>query len=263
MPHLVDGDEDIGGSKDGAQVHPYQLTMSLVGFAWERGANTTPAKGPGGLTGRHTKRRLYDSCEHRNLARKAADGKTIPLNSNIPAENTKYDHDAVISCIRLCHSVPHIPERTEDIIIDETHCDDLIAPVSSISDDIRLGHRTRKQACYPPIPNLGRPGSHHIGQTGTESLLMATGHWCWGINNAPATLKLSSQNVFEGKAVSLDMRQARPDQTVSNNSRAPGATRQTNQDKIEETCGKGGKSVVEISKRGDGQDKNEIQVSRN
>ncbi|KAG0642108.1 hypothetical protein HOY80DRAFT_1020918 [Tuber brumale] len=62
----------------------------------------------------------------------------------------------------------HIPERTEDIIIDETRCDDLPATESSISDHIRLRHRTRKQACNLPILNLSGSGCHHICETGTE-----------------------------------------------------------------------------------------------
>ncbi|KAG0642112.1 hypothetical protein HOY80DRAFT_951947 [Tuber brumale] len=41
MPDLVGRCEDIGGRKEGAQVHPYQFRMSIVRFAWERGANST------------------------------------------------------------------------------------------------------------------------------------------------------------------------------------------------------------------------------
>ncbi|KAG0642124.1 hypothetical protein HOY80DRAFT_950688 [Tuber brumale] len=41
MPDLMDSYEDIGGNKEGAEVHPYQLTMSMVILPWESGANTT------------------------------------------------------------------------------------------------------------------------------------------------------------------------------------------------------------------------------
>ncbi|PWW80476.1 FAD dependent oxidoreductase [Tuber magnatum] len=103
-----------------------------------------------------------------------------------------------------------VPETTADVQIDEARCDDLIAQVSSISDNIRLGRVTRKQACYLPILNVGGSGGPLVGETGTEGLLMATGHSCWGINNAPATGKLLSEIVFEGQAVSADIRQLDP-----------------------------------------------------
>jgi len=103
-----------------------------------------------------------------------------------------------------------VPETTADVQIDEARCDDLIAQVSSISDYIRLGRVTRKQACYLPILSVGGSGGPLIGETGTEGLLMATGHSCWGINNAPATGKLLSEIVFEGQAVSADIRQLDP-----------------------------------------------------
>ncbi|KAG0642393.1 hypothetical protein HOY80DRAFT_1014551 [Tuber brumale] len=60
----------------------------------------------------------------------------------------------------------------------ETRCDDLIAPVSSLSHHIRLGHRTRKQSCNLPVLNLGGSGGPHIGEAGTEGTLMTTGYWC-------------------------------------------------------------------------------------
>ncbi|KAG0642109.1 hypothetical protein HOY80DRAFT_675598 [Tuber brumale] len=103
-----------------------------------------------------------------------------------------------------------MPETTEDVNIHETRCDDLIAPVSSISDHILLGHLTRQQACYLPILNPGGSGGRRLGEPGTESLLMPRGYLCWGINSSPALLKLSSEIGFESEEVSLDMRQVYP-----------------------------------------------------
>lgn len=103
-----------------------------------------------------------------------------------------------------------VPETTADVEVDEDRCDDLIAQVSSISDHIRLGRVTRKQACYLPILSVGGSGGPLIGETGTDGLLMATGHSCWGINNAPATGKLISEIIFDGKATSADIRQLDP-----------------------------------------------------
>jgi glycine/D-amino acid oxidase-like deaminating enzyme len=103
-----------------------------------------------------------------------------------------------------------VPETTADVEVDEQRCDDLIAQVSSISDHIRLGRVTRKQACYLPVLNIGGSGGPLIGETGTEGLYLATGHSCWGINNAPATGLLLAEIIFEGKARSADIRQLDP-----------------------------------------------------
>src|SRR5690606_15272411 len=48
-----------------------------------------------------------------------------------------------------------LPPSAADVEVDESRCDDLIAQVSSISDHIRLGRVTRKQACYLPIMSVG------------------------------------------------------------------------------------------------------------
>ncbi|KAG0643207.1 hypothetical protein HOY80DRAFT_1096246, partial [Tuber brumale] len=103
-----------------------------------------------------------------------------------------------------------VPGPTEDVNIDEARRDDLISPVTSISDHIRLGPLTRKQACYLPILNMGGGGSPHIGQMRIEGLLMAPGHSRWGIHNAPATAKLVSGVVFGGRTVSVDMGELDP-----------------------------------------------------
>ncbi|KAG0642383.1 hypothetical protein HOY80DRAFT_1007994 [Tuber brumale] len=72
-----------------------------------------------------------------------------------------------------CNSEIHVSgeaaiETTEYVNIAETGCCDLIAPVSCISDHICPGHRTRKQACYPPVLNFGGSGGDQIRETGTE-----------------------------------------------------------------------------------------------
>lgn len=103
-----------------------------------------------------------------------------------------------------------LPETTADVEVDEERCDRLIAQVASISEHIRQGHVTRKQACYLPIVNIGGSGGPLIGETGTEGLLLASGHSCWGINNAPATGVIISEIIFDGKAKSADIRTMDP-----------------------------------------------------
>lgn len=103
-----------------------------------------------------------------------------------------------------------LPATTADVEVDEERCLDIIAQVSCISDHVRLGKVTRKQACYLPIVDIGGSGGPLIGETGTEGLLLAAGHSCWGINNAPATGILLSEMVFEGKTRSADIRSLDP-----------------------------------------------------
>lgn len=103
-----------------------------------------------------------------------------------------------------------VPESTADVEVDEERCDNLIAQVSSISDHIRLGRVTRKQACYLPVLDIGGHGGPLIGETGIDGLLLATGHSCWGINNAPATGLLLAEMIFDGKTKSADIRNLDP-----------------------------------------------------
>jgi glycine/D-amino acid oxidase-like deaminating enzyme len=103
-----------------------------------------------------------------------------------------------------------LPATTADVEVDEERCDELLAQVSSISDHIRLGRVTRKQACYLPIVSVGASGGPLIGFTDTEGLILATGHSCWGINNAPATGLLVSEMVFDGEAKSADIQMLDP-----------------------------------------------------
>lgn len=103
-----------------------------------------------------------------------------------------------------------LPPSTADVVVDESRCDDLIAQVSSISDHIRLGRVTRKQACYLPIMSVGATGGPLIGWTDTEGLILASGHSCWGINNAPATGLVISELVFDGEAKSAEIKGCDP-----------------------------------------------------
>ncbi|PUU79208.1 FAD dependent oxidoreductase [Tuber borchii] len=264
MPDLVKGYEKMGGSKETAQVHPYQFTMSMVRLAQERGVNvivgsvtdieytesisgitytdtqsgtscTIPATTAILAAGPWTSK-LYPSAPISGLR---AHSVTITPSSPVsayalfteitipptpPSPSSRHNSQPPNIVSPEIYARPNneiyvcgegdmdvaVPETTADVQVDEARCDDLIAQVSSISDYIRLGRVTRKQACYLPILNVGGSGGPLIGETGTEGLLMATGHSCWGINNAPATGKLLSEIVFEGQAVSADIRQLDP-----------------------------------------------------
>ena len=102
-----------------------------------------------------------------------------------------------------------LPASTEEVETDEARCQDIIDHVSSISDELRDGTVTTKQACY--LPNVAaRTGGPLIGPTRVKGLLLAAGHTCWGIQNGPATGKLISEFIFDGKALSANIESLDP-----------------------------------------------------
>lgn len=97
-----------------------------------------------------------------------------------------------------------LPETAADVETDDRRCQDIIDYVSSISDELRDGEVTVRQACY--LPNVeAASGGPLIGKTGVKGLLLAAGHTCWGIQNGPGTGKLISEFVFDGKAKSANI----------------------------------------------------------
>lgn len=97
-----------------------------------------------------------------------------------------------------------LPKTSAEVVTDESRCQDIIDYVSSISDELRDGEVTVRQACYLPSNRAGN-GHPLIGETGVKGLLMATGHTCWGIQNGPGTGKLISEFVFDGNAKSANI----------------------------------------------------------
>ncbi|KAL8685414.1 MAG: hypothetical protein Q9218_007776 [Villophora microphyllina] len=101
------------------------------------------------------------------------------------------------------HLVP-LPKTTEDVETDLDRCQDIVDYVSSISDELKDGEVTARQACY--LPNVtGGGGGPLVGETGVTGLLLASGHTCWGIQNGPGTGKVISEFVFEGRAKSANV----------------------------------------------------------
>ncbi|KAI9683725.1 MAG: hypothetical protein M1822_005915 [Bathelium mastoideum] len=92
------------------------------------------------------------------------------------------------------------PASTDLVQVDEGRCQDIVDYVGSISDELRNGEVTARQACY--LPNVQMGSGPLIGETGVKGLLMAAGHTCWGIQNGPGTGKLISEFVFDGMAKS-------------------------------------------------------------
>ncbi len=107
-----------------------------------------------------------------------------------------------------------LPRTTADVQTDDTRCQDIIDYVSSVSDELRDGEVTVRQACY--LPNVqATSGGPLIGETGVKGLLMAAGHTCWGIQNGPGTGKLISEFVFDGKTKSANISSLDPRKVLS------------------------------------------------
>lgn len=103
----------------------------------------------------------------------------------------------VYACGEGDHLIP-LPTSTDLVQCDDSRCQDVIDQVSSISEELRDGEVTARQACY--LPNVeGRGGGPLIGETSVKGLLMGAGHTCWGIQNGPATGKILSELAWEGK----------------------------------------------------------------
>ena len=94
-----------------------------------------------------------------------------------------------------------LPKSTDLVECDESRCQDIVDHVSSISEELRDGEVTARQACYLPNVAAGS-GGPLIGHTGVKGLYMAAGHTCWGIQNGPGTGKLISEFVFDDEAKS-------------------------------------------------------------
>lgn len=111
----------------------------------------------------------------------------------------------VYACGEGDRDVP-LPQFSDEVEVDEKRCQDIVDYVASISDELRDGEVTARQACYLPNVNASGSGGPLIGETGVKGLLMAAGHTCWGIQNGPGTGKLISEFVFDGGAKSANIK---------------------------------------------------------
>lgn len=108
-----------------------------------------------------------------------------------------------------------LPALASDVAVDEARCADIVRQVGSISNELDTTTSSSgakvlaKQACYlpqggpwiGPVPGFAGRGSR---------VVVAAGHTCWGIQNAPATGKLVSEIVLEGQARSARLGECEP-----------------------------------------------------
>ncbi|KAF2119000.1 FAD dependent oxidoreductase [Lophiotrema nucula] len=101
-----------------------------------------------------------------------------------------------------------LPNSSDLVKVDESRCQDIVDQVNSISEELRDGEVTARQACY--LPNVTSGGGPLIGETGVKGLLMGAGHTCWGIQNGPGTGKCLSELVWDGKITSANLKSLDP-----------------------------------------------------
>lgn len=117
-------------------------------------------------------------------------------------------NNEVYACGEGDHLIP-LPDTTDLVKVDDRRCQDIVDYVGSISDELRDGEVTARQACY--LPSVTTGGGPIIGESSTiKGLIVAAGHTCWGIQNAPATGKLVSEIIWEGAAKSADIKSLNP-----------------------------------------------------
>ncbi|CZR68178.1 uncharacterized protein PAC_18077 [Phialocephala subalpina] len=98
-----------------------------------------------------------------------------------------------------------LPPPGNAVEISPDTCHDIINAAMSVSDELRNGKVTGRRACYLPTLDVGASSDPLVGHTELAGLVLATGHSCWGISNAPATGKAISELIIDGKVSCMDV----------------------------------------------------------
>lgn len=102
-------------------------------------------------------------------------------------------------------SFTDVPETTDDVEVLRERCDELFKHVGYISPQLKNGRILKRQACYLPVVDVPSHSGPFIGSTNVDNLYLASGHSCWGINNAPATGLLMAEILLDGEATSASV----------------------------------------------------------
>ncbi|KAE9366445.1 FAD dependent oxidoreductase [Stipitochalara longipes BDJ] len=98
-----------------------------------------------------------------------------------------------------------LPAPNSAVEVSSDRCQDIINAAMSVSDELRNGKVTGRRACYLPTLDVGGTSDPLVGQTELAGLVLATGHSCWGISNAPATGKAVSELIINGSVSCMDI----------------------------------------------------------
>ncbi|KAN0089941.1 FAD dependent oxidoreductase [Hyaloscypha variabilis] len=113
-------------------------------------------------------------------------------------------NNEVYICGQGDREVP-LPPTNSAVEVSSDRCQDIINAAMSVSAELRDGKVTGRRACYLPTLDAGASSDPLVGQTDLPGLVLATGHSCWGISNAPATGKAVSELIIDGKVSCMDM----------------------------------------------------------
>ncbi|TBU26270.1 FAD dependent oxidoreductase [Dichomitus squalens] len=103
-----------------------------------------------------------------------------------------------------------VPETVDDVAVDEDACESIREHVASISPELREGRVDRRQACFLPVVSSGGGPIVGAADSVARGLIVATGHTCWGICNAPGTAKAVSELVMDGKIKCANLDKLKP-----------------------------------------------------
>ncbi|KDQ56845.1 hypothetical protein JAAARDRAFT_36314 [Jaapia argillacea MUCL 33604] len=103
-----------------------------------------------------------------------------------------------------------LPMTVDDVVVDEEACESIRQHVASISKELKEGAVDKHQACFLPVASIG--GGPIVGEATkiAKGLIVATGHTCWGICNAPGTAKAISELVMDGKIGCVNLKKLDP-----------------------------------------------------
>jgi glycine/D-amino acid oxidase-like deaminating enzyme len=112
-------------------------------------------------------------------------------------------NNEVYICSKGDMNVP-LPPPSKAVEVSSDTCQDMINAATSVSEDFRAGQVTSRRACYLPVLDAGQNSNPLVGKSELAGLVIATGHSCWGISNAPGTGKAISELIFEGNISCID-----------------------------------------------------------
>jgi len=101
-----------------------------------------------------------------------------------------------------------LPASADLVKADKEMCEGLRRAADFISPHLQGLELLVEQACYRPALTIpGRDQKHGplLASTPISGLILATGHDNWGDQNSPATGKMVSELVFDGKLISADI----------------------------------------------------------
>jgi glycine/D-amino acid oxidase-like deaminating enzyme len=243
-PEWLDGNvvahQVIGDPETTAQVNPRQFTRALVEAAAARGAELATGvvdgvslAAPDGAVDGVSIDGVHHPADAVVLALGPWTGQaqrwmalpqvfgtksaSIVLGADVPAQavfNEFVARDGQRSTIEIyprsggavyvCGHPDHaaLPDDPEEIVPSEAACAELHRIAGVVSTALRDAPEIGRSACYRPLTVDGLP---LIGPVpGAPGAFLATGHASWGILNAPATGRMVSEMILDGRSHSVD-----------------------------------------------------------